>query len=402
VISMIQREQYMNFIRPLINDPLIKVITGMRRVGKSTLLQLIREELIKSNVAPDQIIEMNFELFAFNEYKTAETMHSYIKSRIINDEMYYLFLDEIQEVEGFEKAINSLTLEHRVDIYITGSNSNLLSGELATYLTGRYIAIEVYPLSFKEIMSAKPNTDKNDEFIEYIKYGGLPSLLRFDDGELKKQYIDDMFSSILLKDIVQRFGIRDTNLLQRFIRYVFQNIAQVFSAQKITQYLKNEMRALSRETIYNYIEACKNAFLIYAVPRYDIKGKQLLRTREKFFINDLGIRGIEFDNESDIGQSLENIVFLELKRRDFKISTGELPAGEIDFVVEKGSSKAYIQVCYLLASPETVAREFTALEKIDDNYPKFVLSMDKIKIERNGIRHLNVIDFLLGDEITPK
>ncbi|MEI6387566.1 MAG: ATP-binding protein [Spirochaetota bacterium] len=397
--AMIRRDEYIRHLKPLFNDPLIKVITGMRRVGKSTLLKLIQEELLATGVAQDHFIEMNFELFSFRDCLTAEGMYAYVASRIGDKGMHYVFLDEIQEVKGFEKAVNSLILEHPVDLYITGSNSNLLSGEFATYLTGRYFTLEVLPLSFKEIMSVKGASSRDEVFSEYLRYGGLPSLMRFEEGAVKKQYIEDMKSSIVLKDIVRRYEIRDVDLLEGFLRYVFQNIAQIFSAQKIADFLKSEGRSLSRETIYHYIDACKSAFLIHSAPRYDIKGKQLLRTSEKYFLNDLGLRGVEFDNEADIGQSLENIVYLELLRRGYKVSVGRLKDGEVDFVAEKGSDRIYIQVAYLLASPETVEREFGSLERIDDNYDKYVLSLDRIRMDRNGIRHLNLLDFLLGDHI---
>jgi len=242
-------------------------------------------------------------------------------------------------------------------------------------------------------------TGLEQEFIDYIKYGGLPAIQRFRNNEdLIKGYLEDIYSSILLNDIVARYSIRDVDLLKRFIKYLLHNIGQIFSAQTIANFMKSESRGLSRETLYNYLDACKNAFLIYGTQRYDIKGKQVLKTREKYYTNDLGIRGLFYNNESDIGQALENIVFLHLLRSGYRVNVGEFGDQEVDFIAEKGSDKLYFQVTYLLANSEIIEREFTVLEKIQDNYPKYVLSMDKIKIERKGIKHLNIIDFLLDQE----
>jgi len=400
---MIKRDLYINKLKPLINDPLIKVITGMRRVGKSTLLLLIQEELKLAGVSDEQFISLNFELMDFEALKTPKSLHDYIGSQIVNNKKCYLFLDEIQEVSGFEKVVNSINLKYDVDIYITGSNSKILSGELATHLTGRYFSLELYPLSFLEIISHQKSseirTDLEQEFIDYIKYGGLPAIQRFGKKEdLIKGYLEDIYSSILLNDIVARYSIRDVDLLKRFMKYLLHNIGQIFSAQSIANFMKNESRGLSRETLYNYLDACKNAFLIYGAQRYDIKGKQVLKTREKYYTNDLGIRGLFYSNEADIGQVLENIIYLQLLRSGYRVNVGEFGDQEVDFIAEKGSEKVYIQVAYLLTNTDTVEREFTALEKIQDNYPKYVLSMDKIKIERKGIKHLNIIDFLLDQE----
>lgn len=396
---MIKREQYLQKIRPLIGDPLIKVITGMRRVGKSTLLLQIQDELKERGVDPVQFIHINFELLQYDDLRAYKKLYQHVSSRIHNHEKYYIFLDEIQEVEEFEKAVNSLNLEYNVDIYLTGSNSRLLSGELASILTGRYFSLEVFPLSLAEIISSRPDSNPNDELVRYLRFGGLPAIQRFIDQEdTVKGYISDMYSSILLKDIVSRYAIRDVDLLERFVKYVLQNVGQIFSANSIVKFLKSEGRIFSRETIYHYLDACKNAFLIYGAPRYDIRGKQTLKTSEKYFVNDLGIRGLFFDNESDIAQVLENIIYLELLRRDYQVSTGLVGSAEVDFIASQGSSKCYIQVTYLLAGPETVDREFAALEAIDDNYPKIVISMDLINRGRNGIRHMNVLDFLLNPE----
>lgn len=399
---MIKRDLYINQLKMLIGDPLIKVITGMRRVGKSTLLLLIQDELMLRGVSEKQIIHINFELLDYEELRKPKMLNEYLEAHLSSNEKYYLFLDEIQEVDGFEKVINSINIKYDADIYVTGSNSKLLSGELSTHLTGRYFSLELYPLSFLEIVNnlktRKIQFDPEQEFINYINYGGLPAIQRFRKQEdLIKGYLEDIYSSILLNDIVARYSIRDVDLLKRFMKYLLHNVGQIFSAQSIVNFLKSESRSLSRETLYNYLEACKNAFLIYSAPRYDIKGKQVLKTREKYFTNDLGIRGLFYSNEADVGQALENIVYLQLLRQGYRVYVGEFADQEIDFIAEKGGDKLYIQVAYLLANDDTINREFSALENIQDNYPKYVLSMDKIKMERNGIKHLNIIDFLLGE-----
>ena len=392
---MIKRELYLSEIRKVLGKPVIKVLTGMRRVGKSTLLKQLRDELLNGGVPDTQMIFLNFELLKYEHLKDYRLLFEYITDLMINNEKYYIFLDEIQEVDSFEKVINSLHTEGKSEIFITGSNSKLLSGELATYLTGRFYTIEVFPLSFKEVVSNHKSDNVDDLFTEYIRNGGMPGRFEFDDLDSSRNYLTDMYRSILLKDIVTRYSIRDVELLERFLIFVLNNTSQIFSASTITNFLKSEGRKLSKETIYHYIDACKNAYLIHSIQRYDLKGKEVLRTNEKYFVNDLGIRSIYFDNEKDIGQSLENIVLIELLRRGYRVFVGKMGDKEVDFVIEKGSEKMYIQVAYLLAEQTTIEREFSALEKIEDNHPKFVLSMDKINRSRNGIKNQNIIDFLL-------
>ncbi len=394
---MIRREYYLSRIRQVLNKPLIKVLLGMRRVGKSTLLKQIMKELVEDGIPESQMIFMNFELLQFEPFKDYQSLNEYLRKLMTSNMKYYIFLDEVQEVQGFEKVVNSLNAEGTAEVFITGSNSKLLSGELATYMTGRTYSIEVFPLSFNEIQAANMKEDREVLFVDYIKNGGMPARFDFESIDSAKNYLSDMYRSILLKDIVSRYSIRDVDLLERFLIYVLHNISQIFSANTITKFLKSEGRKLSKETIYNYIDACRNAYLIHSIPRYNIKGKELLRTNEKYFINDLGIRGLYFNNEEDIGQSLENIVLLDLLRRNKKVYVGKIDEYEVDFVVVDGSEIEYIQVTYLLAAESTIEREFSALERINDNYPKTVLSMDRIDRSRNGIRHKNIIEFLLRD-----
>ena len=387
------RKQYLKEVDSVLGVPVIKVITGMRRVGKSTLLKQIQEMLIEKGVSPQHIISINFEWLEFEEQKDYKKLNQYIETKIKDQERYYVFLDEIQEVDEFEKVVNSLHSKGTCEIFITGSSSTLLSGELATYLTGRYYMIEVMPLSFHEIF--QEGISKEDTFMDYVRMGGLPGRLQFQTETTEKNYISDMYQAILLRDIVKRNNIRDVELFQRFMLFLIQNVGQIFSAGRITDFLKNEGRKLSRETIYNYIEAAKNAYLIHGVPRYNIKGKDVLKTNEKYFVNDLGFRSLYYNNEKDIGQALENIVYLELRRRGYEIQVGKFEEKEVDFVIQKGSSKSYIQVAYYLAEEATIEREFSVFRSIEDNYPKLVLSMDRVNRSMDGIEHRNIIDFLL-------
>jgi len=389
---MIKRDKYLDEINKVLGKPVIKVLLGMRRVGKSTLLLQIQDELLKQGIEKKQIININFEWLEYEELKDYKKLNSYITDKMLSGKKSYIFLDEIQEVDGFEKVVNSLNSKGEAEIFITGSNSKLLSGELASYLTGRFYTIEVLPLSYSEL-HAKNGFD-DETLIDYISMGGMPGKFQFDDARTSKNYIMDMYQSILLRDIVQRYKIRDVELFQRFMLYLIHNVGQIFSAGTITKYLKSEGRKLSKETIYNYIEAAKSTYLVHGVPRYNIKGKELMKTNEKYFINDLGIRSLYFNNEEDIGQALENIVYLELRRRGYTIYVGKFDNREVDFIAIDGNTKMYIQVTYLLAETSTIEREFSVLEAIDDNYPKYVVSMDKVNRSRNGIVHRNIIEFL--------
>ncbi|NDO18687.1 ATP-binding protein [Lachnospiraceae bacterium MD329] len=395
---MIKRELYMAKIRPFIDKPIVKVLTGIRRCGKSVMLELIQNELIQNNINKEQIISINFESRAVDYIKSTDSTYEHIKalSEKLNKKLY-LFLDEIQELDGWETMINNCMIDFDVDIYITGSNAKLLSGELATYLAGRYVEFSIYPFSFKEILEMMPDTDKNAAFQIYLTRGGMPFLYQFPiDEQGAMQYLNDIYDSIILKDIATRNKIRDIELLKRIIQFFIANIGNTFSASSITKYLKNELRAVSTETIYNYIEYCKNACLLHLVSREDVVGKKLLQFQEKIYISDHGVREALYgSNLQDINQTLENIVYMELLRRDYKITVGKSSNNEIDFVAVKGNEKVYVQVSYLLASDETVEREFSVLERINDNYPKYVVSMDEINRGRNGIPNINIKDFLL-------
>lgn len=402
---MIKREMYMSRIRPFIGSDLIKVMTGIRRCGKSVMLELIQQELKETGVTPDQIISINFEDMSYTHLQTASSLHDEIKKRAAKIEgKVYLFFDEIQEVEDWEKCINSLRISLDCDIYITGSNARLLSGELATYLGGRYVEFVIYPFSFAEFMALyrtiTPNESIQQCFQKYLLVGGMPYLsnIRYADAP-SKQYLHDLFNSVQLKDIVKRNKIRDVDLLERIISYVITNVGTTFSASSLSRFLKNEQRTVAPETILNYIKYCCDAYLFYQVKREDLQGKQILASNEKYYIADHGIREAVFGgNMRDINLILENIVYLELLRRGYKVTVGRTGDKEIDFVCDKQGDKLYVQVAYLLASDETVNREFGAYNNIRDNFPKYVVSLDEFDMSRNGIKHRNIRDFLLAEE----
>lgn len=400
---MIKREHYLSQIRPFIDQvDLIKVMVGVRRSGKSVMLELIKEELLGNGVTEAQVVSINFEDMTYAQLNNATKLHEYIKARIEgNRDRSYVFLDEIQEVQDWEKCINSLRVNSNVDIYITGSNAKMLSGEYATLLSGRYVEFKIYPFSFSEYCEAKKangNIKTNEEyFIEYVKYGGLPFLATTNLSDTAKaQYLKDIYASVLIKDIVKRNSLRDVDMLERIIAYTIKNVGCTFSANSLALYLRSEHRRASIDTVINYLNACEKAFLFYRISRNDLEGKKILQINEKYYLADHGIRQALYgDNQYDIGIVLENIVCLELLRQGYKVSVGKVGEKEIDFVCEKNGKLLYVQVCYLLASEKTKEREFSVYDNIKDNYPKYVVSMDKFDMSRNGIIHKNIIDFLL-------
>lgn len=402
---MIKRELYMSRIRPFIGSELIKVMTGIRRCGKSVMLELIRQELTESGVSPSRFISINFEDMSCSHLQTAKALHDEITKRAAEiNEKAYLFFDEIQEVKDWEKCINSLRVTLNCDIYITGSNANLLSGELTTYLGGRYVEFVIYPFSFAEFTElyrpTAPNEPIRKYFRQYLLSGGMPYLanLRYADAP-SKQYLHDLFNSVQLKDIVKRNKIRDVDLLERIISYVMANVGTTFSATSLAKFLKSERRNVAPETILNYIKYCCDAYLFYQVKREDLQGKQILASNEKYYIADHGIREAVFGgNTKDINLILENVVYLELRRRDYNVTVGRSGDKEIDFVCNKRGEKLYVQVTYLLASEETIAREFGAYDNIRDNFPKYVVSLDEFDMSRHGIKHRNIQDFLMMEE----
>ena len=402
---MIKRETYMSRIRPFIDGELIKVLTGIRRSGKSVMLKLIQEELLARGVDSGQIISLNFESMSNARLCSAAALHEYVMAQAAQiSGRVYLFFDEVQEVAEWEKCVNSFRVELDCDIYITGSNAKLLSGELATYLAGRYVEFVIYPFSFQEFVelyrTIEPEADTRACFSRYLTAGGMPYLcnLRFEETA-SRQYLRDLFNSVELKDVVKRNAIRDVDMLERIIAYITANIGTTFSSTAIAKFLKSEGRSITPETVLNYIRACTEAFLFYQVKRQDLQGKKILTVNEKYYAADHGIREAVYGgNMRDINLVLENIVYMELLRRGWKVTVGKVGDREIDFAAEKQGEKLYVQVAYLLASPETVDREFGVYDRVRDNFPKYVVTLDEFDMSKNGIKHRNIRDFLLEAE----
>jgi len=404
---MIPRDLYLNRLCDYIDKPVIKVITGIRRCGKSAMLILLREELLRRGIDEHQIIHLNFESLENSDKDKAELLYEFIKAKITNKERYYLLLDEIQEVDRWEKAVNSFFVDFNTDIYITGSNSRMLSSELATYLAGRYVEISLNTLSFAEyllfsrVRTGKEAEDIRKEFRGFLRSGGFPVLHVADyTEETAGRLVYDIYSSIILRDVVQRNNIRDVELLERVVRYVFDNVGNKFSAKNVADYFKSQQRKIDLNTVYNYLNALEGAYIIYRVPRYDIKGKEILKTMEKYFVGDPSlIHAVTGIRDRNISGLLENIVLLELKRRGFRVYTGSSGEREVDFVAERGDKKIYVQVSFLMEAGSTIDREFLPLLEVRDQHPKFVVTMDEIWHDNiDGIKHMHIADFLLSEE----
>ena len=401
---MIKRERYMRQICDFMDKPVVKVLTGMRRSGKSALLELTRDELKRRGVSLSNIVYINFESLRYESLREFHALYQEICRRAeeISGRLYIL-LDEIQEVENWEQAINSFRVDLDCDIYITGSNARLLAGELATLLAGRYVEIHVYPLDFTEYLEfAAQNPDEahfseNVHFSNYIRYGGLPGIhqMKWEENRIM-QYLGDIYSSVLLKDVISRNKIRDTALLEGIVQYLMDNIGNTFSAKTISDFLKNQGRRLSTETVYNYLKALENAFLIHKVSRYDIKGKRILETQEKYYLSDLGIRHAVLGyRNNDISGLLENIVFLELLRRGYGVYVGVLYNKEIDFVATKRDEKIYIQVSDNIEDTKTFERETKSLLNIKDAYPKILIARTKHdNYQYEGIQIIDIANWL--------
>jgi predicted AAA+ superfamily ATPase len=400
---MIKRDLYLARIRPFIDTDVVKILTGIRRCGKSVMLELIQDELSLTGVTREQCISINFEEMSQSHLLDSKSLHRYIDERIAPLQQVgkkaYLFFDEIQEVRDWEKAINSLRVKPGTDIYLTGSNSKMLSGELASHLTGRYVEFTIYPFSFKEFLVAR-NSDVSiaDQFDDYLALGGMPFLPAVNfERNASRQYLQELYNSILLKDIVKKNAIRNTDQLDRVIEFALENIGKTFSANSISNYFISEKRQISTETVLNYLGYCQDAFLLYKSKRNDLKGKKILAVNEKYYCADHGLREAILGNGGkDISEILENIIYLELLRRNYRVTIGKIGDKEVDFVAEKDGAVIYIQVAYLLASEDTIKREFGVLRDIKDNYPKMVLSLDRIDMSRDGIVHQNILDFLLN------
>lgn len=402
-MQFIRREIYLEKIRPFIDTDLIKVFTGMRRSGKSVLLSQIADDIRARGISEKRILMLNFESFANRGLCDAETLHDFIKKKASSqNQKIYIFLDEIQEVAGWQKCVNSLRVSLDCDIYITGSNANLLSGELATYLAGRYVEIEVFPFSFGEFISLNDEGKYSvrEEFTRYLRFGGMPYLRNLGYADKPSHmYLTDLFGSVVLKDIISRNKIRNVELLSRFVEYMVMNIGQPFSSVSIVKFLKNEHIRITSDTILNYVNACCDCFLLKKVSRIDLSGKGVLSTNEKYYLCDHAVRNAVDEGKSmEYGLLLENIVCMELLRRGYKVHVGKAGTKEIDFVASNNGERIYIQVCYLLATPETVEREFSPFRKLQDRYPCLVVSMDELDMSRDGVKHYSVWDFLLKEK----
>ena len=397
---MIIREIYLSKIRPFYDQDLIKVIMGIRRCGKSVLLLQIINELKEKGIEEKQIIYVNFENEDYSFIKNDIDLHNYIKEKITNKEKYYLFFDEIRNVKDWEKAINSFKASKNVSIFITGSNSDLLSGELATHLAGRYVSFKIYPLTFSEVCELKNIKEKKDieeAFDDYITWGGMPQRFMMTDEMQTKTYLSDIYDSIVVKDIITRFGIKDLDLFNRIVEYIVTTPSQNFSAESLSNYFANkDNREVSKVTLYNYLEYMSKAMLINKADRYDIRGKRILNGKYKYYLTDLGLGQIKnMGKRQQLGAYLENIVYNELISRGYDVKIGNLEKAEIDFIATRFKEKIYIQVAYILADDTVMDREFGAYKGIEDNYPKYVLTMDKHDFSQDGIIHKNVIDWLL-------
>lgn len=398
---MVIRKQYLNRLIEAKDTEFIKVITGVRRSGKSTLLLMFKDHLLNNNVKEENIIHINFESARYDEIKNYKDLYNYVKSKLSKGKNYIL-LDEVQNIDSWEKTVNSINVDFNVDIYITGSNAYLLSSELATLLSGRYIEIKMYPLSFKEFLEFNnyDMTKIEDKFNEYLKYGGLPAITHIKDKpDLIMTYLNDIYNTIVKKDVLERNKINDIALLENIIRYISSNIGSQISANKISDYLNSNkiVEKSNHQTVDNYLKMLENAFIVYKAERSDIKSKNILKTLGKYYIADTGLRNIILGFRNiDEGHLLKNVIYLELLRRGYKVSIGKTLDYEVDFVAENVNEKKYYQVSQTIKDEKVKMRELRSLKSISDNYEKTILTMDKtINNDYNGIKVVNIIDFLL-------
>lgn len=399
---MIKRELYLKKIKNFQDKPLIKVITGMRRAGKSTLLNMLAEDLKEQGIRDEQIVRINFESMDFDVIRDYRQLYAYIKEKRIPEAMY-LLLDEIQQVDSWERAINSLFMEGGVDIYITGSNANMLSSDLSTLLAGRYVEIQVFPLSFQEYLLFLPQEareNKSEAFENYMKYGGLPLIPSLpQENDTMEMFLAGIYNTVLMKDVIQRNAVRDPALLENIVRFLADNVGNPVSSSKVAGYLTSQGRKTAAATVDNYLQMLTKAYIFYRAQRYDIKGKMYLKTQEKYYIVDNGLRNALLDfRQGDYGHVLENIVYLELLRRGYHVAIGKVGTLEVDFVASKAERKVYYQVSASVLDDATRERELKPLEAIPDAYEKVLLTMDRTFIrDFEGIRNINIVDWLLED-----
>ena len=398
---MLIREKYLSKIRAFYHtESLIKIIYGMRRSGKSVILTQIMDEIVKSDVNKDNIIYINFESLKYDFIKNAKDLYNYIESLKKNNNKYYVFLDEIQKVEDFEKGINSLRITNNYSIFITGSNSRMTLLELSTDLSGRYVSFRINPLSFKEIVKLTKTKEEDFEklLFDVFKWGGLPQRFLFKNDNDKISYLSSVYDSIILKDIVERLGIKDIASFNKVLQYMLDTESREFSRDNVIEYLKKEQHKIANDTLYNYLEAFSSTFIMNKVYRYDIHGKNILKTLNKYYANDLGIKQIKTNNENiNYSTALENIVYNDLIGKDYKVFVGKTKKGEIDFIASKNNSFKYIQVCLDLSEESTRIREFGAFDEIEDN-EKYIITLTKKDYSTDTVKQINVFDFLMNDD----
>ena len=402
--KMIYRKTYMDKILPFIGRPIIKVLTGVRRSGKSTILQMIREELTDRNIKVAQILFYRLDSLEYEDIKTSKELYKELKEHLYPDGKTYIFFDEIQEVESWEKVVNSLMTDFDVDFYATGSNSRLMSSEISTCLTGRYVSFRIYPLRFSEYLLFRDTYTKREdnkaEFARYLRYGGFPAIHLVDYTQDEAYtIIRDIYNSTIYTDIVKRNEIRKTDQLERVVKYTFDNVGRTFSANTLSRYIKSQDRKLDVETVYNYLEKLEKAYIVHRCSRYDIKGKGYLKTQEKFYLADPALRHAVLGYDPDsVAALMENVIYLELRARGYEVGVGKLDAAEVDFVAFKPEGKIYIQVTYEINNRETEKREYERLLSIKDNYPKYVIRMDDFAGGNyEGVKTMHIADFLLDD-----
>lgn len=395
---MLKRERYLSRIRGFYDSDLIKILVGIRRCGKSVILKQIMNELKERGVNDRHIIYVNFEFIEYENLQDYRELNKYLKEKIVDEKKYYIFLDEIQKVTKFEEVINSLRASiENISIFITGSNSKLLSNELSTVLSGRYVLFNIYPLSYKEFVEITGKDGKNDEtFWNFVKWGGLPNRTQFTDENNIKDYLHSVFDSIILRDVVDRFGFKDTILFDLLLQYFVDITGREFSAENVIKFLKSKGKSISTATLYIYLDALCKALIIKKIYRYDIHGKAVLKTLNKYYMTDLGMAQIKNNNfETNKAFAIENVVYNELLIRGYDVYIGKTKDGEIDFIATNNKEKLYFQVAYLVEQTKTKIREFGAFKEINDNYPKYVLSLDRANFFEDGIIHKNIIDWLL-------
>lgn len=401
---MIFRENYVKKIMAFTDTPFVKVLTGVRRCGKSTIMQMIMDELRKKGIPEERIVSYRFDSMEYDGM-TAKQLYEMLKAKLSDTEKTYLFLDEVQEITSWEKTVNSINTDFNVDIYVTGSNSRTMSSEISTYLTGRYVSFRIFTLSFEEYLIFKKQygevEDIHKELVNYIKYGGFPAI-HLQEHPLDNAYtiVLDIYNSTILSDIVKRNQVRKVDQLERVVKFVFDNVGKTFSAKSISDYIKSEHRTIDNETVYNYLEKLESAYILHRCSRYDVQGKELLKTQEKFYLADSSFKySVLGYNDQSVAAMLENVVYLELLRRGYEVCIGKTPNGEIDFIATRQNDKLYIQITKEIKSEKTEKREYDRLLEINDNYPKYLLTTDDFAGGNyQGIKTMHVADFLLSKE----